>query len=211
MFESGDVNVILRKLKEFNQQNGSVEENQLESMIKITSGNSNEPADYDILFILLEWPEGKKCTDFLAYFVLTTLLFSEIIFPVLDALRLAVRFNKNNQEICSRNKGYVVEKLSNYISSRCRIQNNTMLALRTFCNLCSFKIGEDLLYQHRFDLLENITTLGVCNKNTQVSFLQRAKKLCVYDFLIVFLHLLHIFTDSISNIPIEYGNSNSEP
>lgn len=95
---------------------------------------------------------------------------SDIIFPVLDALRLAVRFEKNNRQICGKNEGYVVEKLSSYINNKCKIQNNTLLALRIFCNLCSFKTGEDLLFANRFELLENITTLGACNKNTQVSF-----------------------------------------
>lgn len=65
LFETGDASVILRKLKEFNQKSAaSVSEIELENMISLTNGITNDSASYDVLFKLLEWPEGNVTSVF---------------------------------------------------------------------------------------------------------------------------------------------------
>lgn len=93
---------------------------------------------------------------------------SDNIFPVLDVLRLAIRFEKNNHQLCTKYGSFIIDKLKNYISDKCRIPNNTLLSLRVLTNLCASKYGEELLFENKFDLLESITTLGPSNKNIQV-------------------------------------------
>lgn len=82
---------------------------------------------------------------------------------------MAVRHVKNNEIISTMNKGIIMEKLKNYINNdSCKIVNNIVVALRTICNLCLHEAGENLVYINRFEILENITTLGLLNKNCQV-------------------------------------------
>lgn len=103
------------------------------------------------------------------------------MFPVLDIIRLAVRHKKNNEVIASMNKGIIVEKIQNYVNSGCNIANNTIVALRTICNLCLHEPGETLVFESRFDLLENFTSLGQLNKTGQVS---RINPTCLSSFKI---------------------------
>lgn len=79
---------------------------------------------------------------------------------------MAVKLQKNNEKICQKN--IVIEKLKFCISNGCKIANNTLVALRALCNLCAFQSGADLIFENKFDILENLTGLGVLNKNTQV-------------------------------------------
>lgn len=62
-FDIGDPNVVLNKLKEFNHKcddsNSKVEDRQLEEMVKICIGPPTDSNVYDVLFKLLEWPDGK--------------------------------------------------------------------------------------------------------------------------------------------------------
>lgn len=90
------------------------------------------------------------------------------MFPVLDVIRLAVKLPRNNAEICKRNNGLVIEKLKTYINNN-RVPNNTLVALRALSNLCCFETGENVIFDNKFELLENITSLGSTNKNTQVN------------------------------------------
>lgn len=63
LFETGDPQVILNKLKEFNQKCGdgssSLPESYLEEVIKLCSTDGCGVESFDVLTKLLEWPDGK--------------------------------------------------------------------------------------------------------------------------------------------------------
>lgn len=62
-FDIGDPTVVLNKLKEFNQKyfdsNGRVDDSQLEEMVKMCFAPPTDPNAFDVLFKLLDWPDGK--------------------------------------------------------------------------------------------------------------------------------------------------------
>ncbi|KAJ8959902.1 hypothetical protein NQ318_011639 [Aromia moschata] len=153
-FDMGDPNIILNKLKEFNTKSGdgnnSVDDKDLEKVIELCGGVPSDPNSFDLLFKLLDWPD-------------------DIIFPVLDVVRLAVRNKKNNDVISMTNNGIIMEKLKSYIGENCKIVNNIIVSLRTICNLCLHAQGEQLVYNNRFDILENVTSLSHLNKSCQVA------------------------------------------
>ncbi|XP_023012840.1 phospholipase A2 activator protein [Leptinotarsa decemlineata] len=153
-FEVGDPNVILNKLKEFNLKTGDgndrLKDEELEEVVKFCSGPPNDGGSLDLLRKLLDWPD-------------------DIIFPVLDVIRLAVRDKVNNRIISSMNNGIIMEKLKNYITNSCTVVNNMIVSLRTICNLCLHEPGENLVYNNRFDIMENFTSLGQLNKSGQVA------------------------------------------
>lgn len=87
---------------------------------------------------------------------------------MLDVVRLAAKLEHNNAKLCTKNEGFVIEKLKYCTSSACRVANNTLVALRALSNLCAYQTGENMIFEHKFDILENLTGLGALNKNTQV-------------------------------------------
>lgn len=95
--------------------------------------------------------------------------FPEIVFPVLDILRLAVRHSENNIMLCSQNNGQV---LLGRVRS-CIVQNsapNKMLALRILCNMFSHSSGETLILANEAFLCADLTNIGKnLNKNCQVN------------------------------------------
>ncbi|EFA09359.2 phospholipase A-2-activating protein [Tribolium castaneum] len=164
-FEMGDSNVILVKLKEFNEKTGDsqsppVNEHYLVELVKLCNGPPDDPNAFDTLFKLLEWPD-------------------EIVFPVVDVIRMAVRFKKNNEIIATANSGSLLRKLLSFINENCNIINNVIVALRTLSNLLMHEFGEDLVFEHRFDVVENITALGPLNKNGQIALSTLLLNLCV--------------------------------
>lgn len=94
--------------------------------------------------------------------------FAETLFPVLDVIRLAVRFEVNNKEICKRGGDQFVDKLKTFISKDCKVVNNTLVAIRILCNLFAGDFGQEVVFQNRFDILENMAALSLTNKNIQV-------------------------------------------
>lgn len=75
-----------------------------------------------------------------------------------------------------------MEKLKQFINQSCQIPNNTLVSLRFLCNLLIYPPGEELVFTHRVDLLENITTFQTSNKNIQISlatFLLNISILCL--------------------------------
>ncbi|KAL3270153.1 hypothetical protein HHI36_009211 [Cryptolaemus montrouzieri] len=153
-FEMGDPSVILNKLKEFNNKIGEVtnriDEEHLEEFVTLCKGFPKNPDVFDILFKLLKWPE-------------------DMIFPVLDVVRMAVRHQQNNEVISNLNSEMLMERLKYFIGEQCSVINNTIVALRTLSNLCLHAAGECLIFENRFDIVENVTSLGGLNKNGQVA------------------------------------------
>lgn len=146
----GDPNVILSKLKEFSEQLTDDSHRSLDRVIQLCNGPTDDSETFDNLFRLLNWSD-------------------KIVFPVIDVIRMAVRHQRNNAIICGENNGAeIMRKLSHFISTTANIAN-TIVSLRTLCNMFSHPTGEDLVVEHRFELVENATSLGVMNKNGQVA------------------------------------------
>lgn len=62
LFEAGDPQVILNKLKEFNQKCnvGNLPEYCLDEVIKLCTSDNCGTQSFDVLLKLLEWPDGKR-------------------------------------------------------------------------------------------------------------------------------------------------------
>lgn len=94
----------------------------------------------------------------------------DIVFPVLDILRLAVRHPEVNAQLCGGTEG---ASLCNHLLGLMSPQGrpaNQMLALRTFCNCFSGSHGRSLLLGQREAVLSRAADLrSVCNKNIHVA------------------------------------------
>lgn len=95
---------------------------------------------------------------------------ADIVFPVLDILRLAVRHPLVNERLCGEAEGV---QLCNHLLSLMRPEGrpaNQMLALRTLCNCFSGRHGCALLMAHRDTVLSRAADLSaVCNKNIHIA------------------------------------------
>uniref|UniRef100_A0A3P8TWI4 Phospholipase A2-activating protein n=1 Tax=Amphiprion percula TaxID=161767 RepID=A0A3P8TWI4_AMPPE len=150
------------KLKELNggapQEHKLSEEilENLESLLLSVSGpNSSEPPltiqQINLLWKASHWPD-------------------DIVFPVLDIMRLAVRHPQVNETLCGEAEGV---QLCNHLLSLMRPEGrpaNQMLALRTLCNCFSGRHGRALLMAQRETVLSRAADLAtVCNKNIHVA------------------------------------------
>uniref|UniRef100_A0AAQ5ZE53 Phospholipase A2-activating protein n=1 Tax=Amphiprion ocellaris TaxID=80972 RepID=A0AAQ5ZE53_AMPOC len=94
----------------------------------------------------------------------------DIVFPVLDIMRLAVRHPQVNETLCGEAEGV---QLCNHLLSLMRPEGrpaNQMLALRTLCNCFSGRHGRALLMAQRETVLSRAADLAtVCNKNIHVA------------------------------------------
>lgn len=149
----GDPKVILNKLNEFNKRSSNLtDETELEDIVKICNSPVNDPKTVDLLFQLLDWPD-------------------DIVFPVLDIVRMAVRNKTNNDVVSNVNNGILMDKLLYYLLES-KIDNNIIVSLRTICNLCVHESGENLVFNKRFELMENITASKLLNKSGQVEIVK---------------------------------------
>uniref|UniRef100_A0A674D7I8 Phospholipase A2-activating protein n=1 Tax=Salmo trutta TaxID=8032 RepID=A0A674D7I8_SALTR len=96
----------------------------------------------------------------------------DIVFPVLDILRLAVRHPQVNESLCGGDADDGVA-LCNHLLSLMKPQArpaNQMLALRTLCNCFSGWRGRALLLAQREAVLSRAADLcSVCNKNIHIA------------------------------------------
>uniref|UniRef100_A0A8C7CKR8 Phospholipase A-2-activating protein n=1 Tax=Oncorhynchus kisutch TaxID=8019 RepID=A0A8C7CKR8_ONCKI len=96
----------------------------------------------------------------------------DIVFPVLDILRLAVRHPQVNESLCGGDADNGVA-LCNHLLSLMKPQArpaNQMLALRTLCNCFSGWRGRALLLAQREAVLSHAADLcSVCNKNIHIA------------------------------------------
>lgn len=94
----------------------------------------------------------------------------DIVFPVLDIMRLAVRHPQVNESLCGEAEGV---QLCNHLLSLMRPEGrpaNQMLALRTLCNCFSGRHGRALLMAQRETVLSRAADLAtVCNKNIHIA------------------------------------------
>lgn len=95
---------------------------------------------------------------------------ADIVFPVLDIMRLAVRHPQVNEHLCGEAGGV---QLCNYLLNLMKPQGrpaNQMLALRTLCNCFSGRHGRALLMAQRETVLSHAADLApVCNRNIHVA------------------------------------------
>uniref|UniRef100_A0A3Q1GSQ8 Phospholipase A2-activating protein n=1 Tax=Acanthochromis polyacanthus TaxID=80966 RepID=A0A3Q1GSQ8_9TELE len=128
----------------------------LESLLLSVSGpNSSEPPltiqQINLLWKASHWPD-------------------DIVFPVLDIMRLAVRHPQVNETLCGEAEGV---QLCNHLLSLMRPEGrpaNQMLVLRTLCNCFSGRHGRALLMAQRETVLSRAADLAtVCNKNIHVA------------------------------------------
>ncbi|KAK7909706.1 hypothetical protein WMY93_014390 [Mugilogobius chulae] len=160
-FEQANISQIIAKVKELNAgapQEHKLSEEFLESIERLlvsvcTSNSESAPTMQQItlLWKATHWPE-------------------DIVFPVLDILRLAVRHPQVNETLCGEAEGV---QLCNHLLNLMRPEGrpaNQMLALRTLCNCFSGRHGRSLLMSQRETVLSRAADLAsVCNKNIHIA------------------------------------------
>ncbi|CAB1452363.1 unnamed protein product [Pleuronectes platessa] len=161
-FEQANVIQIIDKLRELNEhapQEHKLSEEILESLnrllVSVCAPNSSEDPpnlqQINLLWKACHWPE-------------------DIVFPVLDIMRLAVRHPQVNESLCGEAEGV---QLCNLLLSLMRHEGrpaNQMLALRTLCNCFSGRHGRALLMAQRETVLSRAADLtSVSNKNIHVA------------------------------------------
>ncbi|KAJ3585415.1 hypothetical protein NHX12_014134 [Muraenolepis orangiensis] len=164
-FDQANATQIIAKLKELN--GGASPEHKLseefveslESMLGIVVGGAPDAAppltlpQINLLWKASHWPE-------------------DIVFPVLDILRLAVRHPQVNESLCGEAEGpQLCDHLLGLMRPRGRPANQ-MLALRTLCNCFSGRRGRTLLLARREAVLGRAAELAAgapANKNLQVA------------------------------------------
>ncbi|XP_066245153.1 phospholipase A-2-activating protein [Euwallacea similis] len=152
-FDTGDPEVIIKKIKEFNSklsEDFKLPENELEALGSVCQGPSSDPATYELLFRLLDWPE-------------------DVVFPALDVVRMAIRDPTNNEVLVASHEGAIFGKIMRHIKASSNIPNNVIVALRAVCNFCLHEAGESLVFDNRFDIVEDLTSLSRLNKNGQIA------------------------------------------
>ncbi|XP_029975404.1 phospholipase A-2-activating protein [Salarias fasciatus] len=161
-FEQANSSQIIAKLKELNggaPQEHKLSEEVLESverlLMSVCGPGSSEPPptmqQINDLWRAAHWPE-------------------DIVFPVLDIVRLAVRHPQVNETLCGEAEGV---QMCNHLLSLMRPEGrpaNQMLALRTLCNCFSGRHGRALLMAQREAVLARAADLAtVCNKNIHIA------------------------------------------
>ncbi|XP_051923054.1 phospholipase A-2-activating protein [Hippocampus zosterae] len=159
-FEQANISQIVGKLRELNAgapQEDKLSEDFLESLERLLASvcgpNECPPTiqQINLLWKASHWPE-------------------DIVFPVLDILRLAVRHPQVNESLCGEAEGV---QLCNHLLSLMRPEGraaNQMLALRILCNCFSSSHGQALLMAQREAVLSRAADLAsVCNKNIHIA------------------------------------------
>uniref|UniRef100_A0A8C1BYU9 Phospholipase A-2-activating protein n=1 Tax=Cyprinus carpio carpio TaxID=630221 RepID=A0A8C1BYU9_CYPCA len=161
MFEQANTTQILGKLRELNSTapaDRKLSDAALDCLEKLlllvtdVKGQEQPTAEQiSVLWRTSHWPE-------------------DIVFPVLDILRLAVRHPEVNAQLCGGTEGAsLCNHLLGLMSSEGRPANQ-MLALRILCNCFSGSHGRALLLGHRDTVLSRAGDLCVVsNKNIHVA------------------------------------------
>ncbi|XP_078070417.1 phospholipase A-2-activating protein isoform X3 [Mustelus asterias] len=161
-FDQANITQIIGKLKELNERTSAeqkLSEDDLQMLEKFLSIVSTPSAletptsqQLEILWKAAQWPE-------------------DIVFPVLDILRLAMRHPAVNEHFCSGNYS---TQFSNYLLNKINVQGkpaNQMLVLRTVCNCFSSpSYGSKLMMSLRERVLSQaIEMRSTSNKNVHIA------------------------------------------
>ncbi|XP_045446086.1 phospholipase A-2-activating protein [Melitaea cinxia] len=154
-FDQANLNAIHNKLKEFNSKVGdglnAFTDEQLENIVKLGELNCTfNPETVTLLKKMLEWPK-------------------EILFPVLDITRLAVRNKEINGQIFDTNYGPNFVKYLLSLLTPDNLPANQMLAMRVLVNAFSDLPGEMLVLAARESVTHAIICLNQLNNNTQIA------------------------------------------
>ncbi|XP_047985835.1 phospholipase A-2-activating protein isoform X2 [Leguminivora glycinivorella] len=154
-FDQANLTAIHDKLKEFNSKVGdglsALTEQQLADIVKLGELNSTyNPETIALLKKTLEWPK-------------------EILFPVLDVTRLAVRNKEVNGQIFDTTYGPDFVKYLMTLLAPGNIPANQMLAMRVLVNAFSDLPGEMLVLAARESLVHCIICLTQLSANAQIA------------------------------------------
>ncbi|XP_077290521.1 phospholipase A2 activator protein [Arctopsyche grandis] len=165
-FDKADCGAILFKLKEFNSKindiNLRVTDNDLEAVMMLADQKSGFNLDVvNKLKHILMWPQ-------------------ELLFPVLDTTRLAIRDSDTNAELFSANDfGPILMKIIRNNLGPGNPAANQLLSLRTFVNGFAHKHGELLILKEHENILNVLICLQNFNKNMQIAIATFLLNLCV--------------------------------
>ncbi|XP_075153126.1 phospholipase A2 activator protein [Haematobia irritans] len=148
-FETCDPTKVLEKLKEFNKKlpaaNEKVSDTLLEACIKLTEPEPEvEQTSIEALQVLLRWP-------------------SELLFPVIDIVRLAVR----NESIFSiLNTSNFLDSLLKHITTSAP---NQLMIIRTLANSMKHAAGRQQIDVRLAPLVEHINSIKTGSNNLQIA------------------------------------------
>lgn len=156
-FDQANLQAIREKLEELNSKSGDtsqqLQSSSLDDVVKLGNlGSSVIPQAIQSLQQLLEWPQ-------------------DIVFPVLDITRLAVRNEGINRSLCGSESGnYLFNVLRKYLVPEA-LPANQMLSLRIVTNMMCHKPGENLVMKEKHLFLFIIRKLASskATKNLQVA------------------------------------------
>lgn len=151
-FDQANLKAILDKLKQFTKSLMDKtdtptpvvlpSEAQLETLVKLGEPQPKLSEDsLNLLKQMLEWPK-------------------DVVFPVLDVTRLAIRDAQINETLCSGSSGRQMISLLRSNLNKEALINNQMLTLRIFSNMFSHSHGETLVLSHNdyvFSILDEFS------------------------------------------------------
>ncbi|XP_039749318.1 phospholipase A-2-activating protein [Pararge aegeria] len=154
-FDQANLKAIHEKLKEFNSKVGdgltTFTDQQLENIVKLGEMNCAYSIEtVTLLKKMLEWPK-------------------EILFPVLDITRLAVRNKEINGQIFDNHHGPNFVKYLLTLLTPDNLPANQMLTMRVLVNAFSDLPGEMLVLAARESVVHAIISLTQLNNNTQIA------------------------------------------
>ncbi|CAG4941351.1 unnamed protein product [Parnassius apollo] len=154
-FNQANLKAIYEKLKEFNSKIGdgmsSFTDEQIENIVKLGELNSSyNPETVSLLKKMLEWPK-------------------EILFPVLDVTRLAIRRKEINGQIFDPSYGPNFVKYLLSLLNPDNLPANQMLAMRVLVNAFSDLPGEMLVLAARESVMHCIICLNQLGNNAQIA------------------------------------------
>lgn len=155
-FDQANLKAIHDKLKEFNSKVGdgigSMSEEQLKTVVKLCEPNNVTCTSETIAILkkMLEWPK-------------------EILFPVLDVTRLAVRNKDINAQIFDTTYGPTFVQYLLSLLKPDNIPANQMLAMRVLVNAFADLAGEMLVIAARESVVHSLICLTQLNNNSQIA------------------------------------------
>lgn len=154
-FDQANIKAIYDKLREFNSKVGDghnpLSDEQLQNVVKLGELNStHDPETLTLLKKMLEWPK-------------------EILFPVLDVARLAVRNKQINAQMFDTKYGPNFVQYLLTLLAPDNLPANIMLTMRVLVNAFSDLPGEMLVLAARETVMHSLICLTQLNNNTQVA------------------------------------------
>lgn len=143
-------------------------------MLRITTEQLNDlskltqaaPTDYDIAIAtlqrLLQWPKGKICSCCFLLRITITIDVPDLLFPILDIVRLAVR----HERICSIL--VTPEFLQKLVESCSHSAANQLMITRCFVNMMNHAVGTSLVQNRFLDIVRELCKIKQGSGNLQV-------------------------------------------